>query len=87
MTIEDQATEFLGRGRYQRGVRSRTGLRNRYERRGFQSEVAMMELRVPLLRFLEERYRSPVVEKLGRRTEELEQLVRGIYVGGHRSIF
>jgi transposase-like protein len=82
VTIEDEVTEFLGRGRYQRGARSRAGLRNGYERRGVQSEVGLMELQVPQLRSMEERFRSPVVEKLGRRTEELEQLVRGMYVRG-----
>jgi transposase-like protein len=82
VTIEEEATEFLGRGRYQRGARSRAGLRNGYEPKGVQSEVGLLELQVPQLRATEENFRSPAVEKLGRRTEELEELVRGMYVRG-----
>lgn len=82
VTIENEATEFLGRGRYQRGARSRAGLRNGYERSGVQSEVGLLNLQVPQLRATEESFRPPTVEKLGRRTEELEELVRGMYVRG-----
>jgi transposase-like protein len=82
VTIEDEVTEFLGRGRYQRGARARAGLRNGYEPKGIQSEVGLMELEVPQLRATREKFRSGTVEKLGRRTEELEELVRGMYVRG-----
>jgi len=80
--IEEEATEFLGRGRYQRGQRHRAGLRNGYEGTGVQTEAGLIDLRVPQLRGTEEPFRSPLLTRLGKRSEDLEDLVRGMYVRG-----
>ena len=81
VSIEEEVTEFLGRGRYSRGARLRAELRNGYESKGIQSEVGLMEVEVPQLRRTKERYRSKAVERLGRRTEDLDhptpRLTRG----------
>jgi transposase-like protein len=82
VSIEAEATEFLGRGRYSRGARLRAGLRNGYEPKGIQTETGLLALQVPQLRSTEEPFRSVVVERLGRRTEGLEELVRGMYIRG-----
>jgi putative transposase len=80
--IEEEATEFLGRGRYQRGRRLRVGLRNGYEGTGIQTEAGLIDLQVPQLRGTEEPFRSPLLTRVGRRSEDLEGLVRGMYVRG-----
>lgn len=80
--IEEEATEFLGRGRYQRGERRRTGLRNGYEGSGIQTEAGLISLQVPQLRGTDEPFRSPLLARLGKRSDDLEDLVRGMYVRG-----
>lgn len=80
--IEEEASEFLGRGRYVRGQRVRAGLRNGYEGTGIQTEAGLIDLQVPQLRGTEERFRSPLLTRLGKRSEDLEGLVRGMYVRG-----
>jgi putative transposase len=80
--IEEEATEFLGRGRYARGQRVRAGLRNGYEATGIQTEAGLISLQVPQLRGTEERFGSPLLTRLGKRSDDLEDLVRGMYVRG-----
>ena len=80
--IEAEATEFLGRAHYRRGERLRQGWRNGYEPKGLQSESGLVTLQVPQVRGSEEPFRSALLSRLGSRTEELETLVRGMYVRG-----
>ena len=82
VAIEEEATAFLGRGHYRRGDRQRIGWRNGYEPKRVQSEAGVLELAVPQLRGTEAPFRSPVVDRLGTRTADLEDLVRGMYVRG-----
>jgi transposase-like protein len=82
VSIEEEATEFLGRGHYRRGGRLRAGWRNGYEPKGVQSEAGLLELAVPQLRATEERFQPKLVERLGTRSVDLEGLVRGMYVRG-----
>lgn len=82
VSIEEEASEFLGRGHYRRGQRLRPGWRNGYEPRGVQTESGLLELAVPQLRATEERFRPEVVERLSTRSLELDELVRGMYVRG-----
>jgi transposase-like protein len=82
VSIEEEATEFLGRGHYRRGGRLRAGWRNGYEPKGVQSEAGLLELAVPQLRATEERFHPQLVERLGTRSVDLEGLVRGMYVRG-----
>jgi transposase-like protein len=82
VTIEEEATTFLGREHYRRGGRLRTGWRNGYEPKGVQSEAGLLQLAVPQLRATEERFHPKLVERLGNRSVDLEGLVRGMYVRG-----
>lgn len=82
VSIEAEATAFLGRGHYRRGERARVGWRNGYEPKGIQSEAGLIELAVPQLRGTEEAFRPAVVDRLRTRTADLESLVRGMYVRG-----
>lgn len=82
VSIEEEATTFLGREHYRRGGRLRMGWRNGYEPKGVQSEAGLLQLAVPQLRATEERFRPELVERLGNRSVDLEGLVRGMYVRG-----
>src|SRR5712692_1102196 len=50
VSIEAEATAFLGRGHYRRGERARVGWRNGYEPKSVQSEAGLLELAVPQVR-------------------------------------
>jgi putative transposase len=80
--IEAEATEFLGRGHYRRGERARGGWRNGYEGKGIQTEAGLLRLEVPQLRATDEPFRSPLMKRLGNRSADLEEMVRGMYVRG-----
>jgi putative transposase len=82
VAIEEEATAFLGRGHYRRGDRQRIGWRNGYEPKRVQSEAGVLELAVPQLRGTAAPFRPPLVDRLGTRTTDLEDLVRGMYVRG-----
>ena len=82
VSIEEEATTFLGLEHYRRGGRLRMGWRNGYEPKTVQSEAGLMKLAVPQLRATEERFRPKLVERLGSRSVDLEGLVRGMYVRG-----
>jgi len=82
VSIEQEATTFLGRGHYRRGERVRPGWRNGYEPKRLQTEAGLLELGVPQLRATTEHFRPALVERLGTRTPDLEDLVRGMYVRG-----
>jgi transposase-like protein len=82
VSIEEEATTFLGREHYRRGERLRMGWRNGYEPKGVQSEAGLLQLAVPQLRATEERFQPKLVERLGNRSVDLEGLVRGMYVRG-----
>src|SRR2546428_7784432 len=82
VSIEAEATAFLGRGHYRRGDRVRPGWRNGYEPKRVQSEAGVLDLAVPQLRGTDERFAPTAAERLGTRTPDLEALVRGMYVRG-----
>lgn len=82
VSIEEEATTFLGREHYRRGQRTRVGWRNGYEPKGVQTEAGLLALAVPQLRATGERFYPQLVERLGSRTGDLEGLVRGMYVRG-----
>jgi putative transposase len=82
VAMEEEATAFLGRGHYRRGDRQRLGWRTGYEPKRVQSEAGVLELAVPQLRGTTAPFRPPLVDRLGTRTADLEDLVRGMYVRG-----
>jgi transposase-like protein len=82
VSIEEEATAFLGREHYGRGRRLRVGWRNGYEPKGVQTEAGLLELAVPQLRATEERFYPRLAKRFGTRSPDLEGLVRGMYVRG-----
>jgi putative transposase len=82
VSIEAEATAFLGRGHYRRGDRERVGWRHGYEPKRLPTEAGVLDLAIPQLRGTDERFRPTAVERLGTRPPDLEALVRGMYVRG-----
>ena len=71
---------FWGGEHYRLGGRLRVRWRNGYEPKGVQSEAGLLELAVPQLRATEERFCPKLVERLGTRSVDLEELVQGVNV-------
>jgi transposase-like protein len=82
VSIEEEATTFLGRGHYRRGQRVRAGMAERLRSQACANRGRLLDLAVPQLRATTERFRPALVERLGTRTPDLEALVRGMYVRG-----
>lgn len=82
VAVEDEATAFLGRDHYRRGARQRMGWRNGYEPKHVQSEAGVLQLEMPQLRATDTRFQPVLPAQLGRRSVDLEGLVRGMYVRG-----
>jgi len=81
--VEEEATEFLGRARYQRTAEAR-GSRNGVRRRRVQTAEGELEVQIPQLRDTAERFVSRVIPDLRMviRTRPLEALIIGAYVRG-----
>jgi len=82
LAVEEEVTAFLGRGRYQRGKRNQTGLRNGYEPKNLLTGEGPIEIQSPQLRGLSNPYRSQLLGSIANRTETLNGLVRRMYVRG-----
>ncbi len=80
--LEQEVSDYLGRGYYERGERKRPGYRNGYEPKRIKTAEGTMEIQAPQLRVTEEPYRSQVLEKLGIRSQELQRLVVEMYARG-----
>ncbi|HEY7820537.1 MAG TPA: IS256 family transposase [Vicinamibacteria bacterium] len=83
--LEEEVTELLGRGHYERGavVDATAGWRNGY---GKARKVSMMAgtitVRRPRVRGLEERFESRLLPLLVRRTKEVGELLPELYLHG-----
>jgi transposase-like protein len=80
--IEQEVSEFLGRGHYQRGPGQRAGHRNGYHAKSLASAEGPLQLQVPQLRATQEPFRSQLVQGLAATAGALEKLVVGMYVRG-----
>jgi transposase-like protein len=80
--IEQEVTEFLGRGRYQRGDRDREGYRNGYEPKKLLTGQGSIELAVPQVRNTDQPYRSELLDAVADRTTAFDELIRRMYVRG-----
>lgn len=78
--LEQEVTEFLGRGHYQRGERTREGYRNGYEPKTLPSAEGPLLIRMPQLRQTQEPFRSQLAQGLAASPGALERLVVGMYV-------
>lgn len=80
--IEQEVSEFLGRGHYQRGPRQRSGYRNGYHPKSFASAEGPLRMQMPQLRATPEPFRSHLAQGLATTPGALEKLVVGMYVRG-----
>src|ERR687888_2618503 len=63
--LEQEQTDFIGRGRYERGQTPRQGYRNGYEPAALQTAEGRLEVAVPQVRGNEQPYRSRLLAFLG----------------------
>ncbi|MDH7578940.1 MAG: transposase [Bacillota bacterium] len=82
VAIEQEVTEYLGRGRYQRGDRDREGYRNGYEPKTLLTGQGPIELAAPQVRNTSEPYRSQLLDAVAKRTTAFDELIRRMYVRG-----
>jgi putative transposase len=80
--LEQEQTDFIGRGRYERGETPRQGYRNGYEPAALQTAEGRLEVAAPQVRGSEQPYRSRLLAFLGEHTEVLEKLAVEMYARG-----
>ncbi len=83
--VEVEVTEFLGgRGHYERrdSESEAEGYRNGYRDKRFQTGSGTINVPVPRVRNTSEPFRSSILDKLGTRTDQLENLVAEMYARG-----
>jgi len=82
--LEQEVTDHLGRGHYERqpGDRPHRGYRNGYEPKRLKTSEGQVEVKVPQLRESLEPYQSRVLPLVGRKTALLEHLIQEMYVRG-----
>lgn len=79
--LEAEVTEFLGRGRYERGEGKQAGYRNGYQR---PCKVAVglgrVEVRVPRVRNSEESFESQIIQRYERASSSGKLLIPSLYL-------
>ena len=81
-TLEQEVTDYLGRGYFERNDEARPGQRNGYEDRNLKTAEGKLPIKVPQLRNIESPYRSKFLNHMSFRSEELERLAIEMYVRG-----
>jgi transposase-like protein len=86
LTLEEELTEALGIGRYERSE-ARHGYRNGHERRRITTELGPQTLEVPRGRIVQDdggtrEFRSQVVPRYARRTQKVDEAILGAYLAG-----
>ncbi len=92
LVLEEELTEALGTGRYERG-RARRGYRNGHQTRRITMAVGTQKLDVPRGRIVDadgssREFRSEALPRYARRTREVDEAILGAYLAGatsHRS--
>jgi transposase-like protein len=89
VVLEEELTEALGTGRYERGD-ARRGYRNGHQTRGVTTAVGAQTLEVPRRRILEpegssHEFRSQVLPRYARRTREVDEAILGAYLAGAKT--
>ena len=84
--LEEELTEALGTGRYERGT-SRSGYRNGHQTRRLTTAQGVQELQVPRGRLVDaegssREFRSEIVPRYARRTREVDEAILGAYLAG-----
>jgi transposase-like protein len=82
--LEQEVTDHLGRGHYERQPDNgpHRGYRNGYEPKRLKTSEGQVEVKVPQLRETLEPYQSRVLPLVGRKTALLEHLVQEMYARG-----
>lgn len=80
--LEQEITDYLGRGYYERKPEARTGHRNGYESRTLKTAEGKVKVDMPQLRNTEEPYRSSLMSELASLSPNLERLAIEMYVRG-----
>ena len=86
LVLEEELTEALGTGRYERGE-ARRGYRNGHQTRRVTTAVGTQTLEVPRGRIVEpagssREFRSEVLPRYARRTREVDEAILGAYLAG-----
>ena len=86
VVLEEELTEVLGTGRYERGE-ARRGYRNGHQTRRITTVVGAQTLEVPRGRIVEadgesREFRSEALPRYARRTREVDQAILGAYLAG-----
>jgi transposase-like protein len=86
VVLEEELTEALGTGRYERGE-DRRGVRNGHERRRITTAVGTETLAVPRGRITlddgsSREFRSEALPRYARRTREVDEAILGAYLAG-----
>ncbi len=84
--LEEELSEVLGSGRYERS-KARRGYRNGHETRRITTELGPQTLQVPRGRIVEDdgstsEFRSEVVPRYARRTRKVDEAILGAYLAG-----
>ena len=80
--LEQEVTEFLGRGYYQRGGGIRKGYRNGYEPYRIKTAEGEITVYKPQVRDTEEPFKSKLAQFFKKQTDVLEKLALEMYVRG-----
>jgi len=80
--LENEVTEFLGRGHYKNDPANIRGYRNGYEPFRIAMSEGPMTLKIPQLRDTEERFVSILAPVIKNRSEALERIIPRLYVKG-----
>ena len=83
IVLEEELTEALGSGRYDR-TETRAGYRNGQVERAVTTEVGLQRIRIPRGRIRKargasEEFRSEVLPRYARRTRRVDEAVLGVY--------
>lgn len=81
-SLKHEATEYLGRGYYERSSEARKGYRNGYEKKKLKTSEGVMEIETPQFRVSGETYRSRILSHLDHISLELKRLAIESYVRG-----
>jgi putative transposase len=81
-TLEQEITDYLGRGYFERNDEAHPGQRNGYENRNLKTAEGKLPIEVPQLRDTESPYRSRFLNHMSFQSQELQRLAIEMYIRG-----
>ena len=82
VALEEEVTEYLQRGRYERSQGNQRGYRNGHRRRQMTSGAGEIEVDMPRVSDTQETFRSRLLEAWRRRSQLVEEVIPVLYVEG-----